>query len=76
MGIIYPLYLTGFLTHYRTMTIRSRIYQEKKCSAQSYIFKTEIPRFSDLKKRVENDYVLNKAEYPRTVTAVQSLIKN
>ena len=33
-------------------------------------------RFSDLKKRIENDYVLNKAEYPRTVTTVQSLLLN
>ena len=33
-------------------------------------------QFSDLKKRIENDYVLNKAEYPRTVTAVQSLLLN
>ena len=33
-------------------------------------------RFVDLTKRVENDYVLNKAEYPRTVTAVQSLLLN
>ena len=33
-------------------------------------------RFPDLKKRVENDYVLNKAEYPRAVTAVQSLLLN
>ena len=33
-------------------------------------------RFADLKKRVENDYVLDKVEYPRTVTAVQSIILN
>ena len=31
-------------------------------------------RFAELKKRVENDYVQNKAEYPITVTAVQILI--
>ena len=33
-------------------------------------------RFADLKKRIDNDYVLNKAEYPGTVTAVQSLLLN
>ena len=33
-------------------------------------------RFDDLKNRIENDYVLNKAEYPRMVTAVQSLLLN
>ena len=33
-------------------------------------------RFSDLKKRIENYHVLRKAEYPRTVTAVHSLLLN
>ena len=33
-------------------------------------------RFADLKKRVENDYVLNKSEYSRTVTSVQSILLN
>ena len=33
-------------------------------------------RFSDLKRRVKNDQVLNKAECPRTVTAVQGIILN
>ena len=30
--------------------------------------------FYDLKKRDENDYVYNKAEYPMTVTTVQRII--
>ena len=30
--------------------------------------------FYDLKKRDENDYVFNKAEYPMTVTTVQIII--
>ena len=33
-------------------------------------------RFSDLKKRVQNYCVLNKADYPSTVTAVQILLLN
>ena len=33
-------------------------------------------RFADLSKRARNDYVLNKAEYPRTVSEVQSLLLN
>ena len=41
-----------------------------------YLDNSDKARFSDLKKRVKNDYVLNKVEYPRTVTAVQSLILN
>ena len=32
--------------------------------------------FADLKKRVYNDYVFNKAEYPRNVTTVQSIPLN
>ena len=39
-----------------------------------YLEKSDKARFSDLKKRVKNNYVLNKAEYPRTVTAVQILL--
>ena len=31
---------------------------------------------ADLKKRIENDYVLNNLDYPRTVTAIQSLFLN
>ena len=41
-----------------------------------YLENSDKASFFDLKKRVQNDYVLNKAEYPRTVTAVQSLILN
>ena len=33
-------------------------------------------RFAELKKRIGNDYVMNKAEYPSTLTAVQSLLLN
>ena len=41
-----------------------------------YLENSDKARFSDLKKCVENDYVLNKVEYPRTFTAVQSLLLN
>ena len=41
-----------------------------------YIENSDKARFSYLKKRVENDYVLNKAEYPMPVTAVQSIVLN
>ena len=41
-----------------------------------YLENSDKARFSDLKKRIKNYYVLNKAEYPRTVTAVQSLYLN
>ena len=39
-----------------------------------YLDNSEKSRFSDLKKNVENDYVLKKAEYMRTVTAMQILL--
>ena len=41
-----------------------------------YLEKSDKAKFSDLKKRTENDYVLNKVEYSRTVTAVQSVLLN
>ena len=41
-----------------------------------YLKNSDKARFADLKKRIENYYVLNKAEYPRTVTAVQSILLN
>ena len=39
-----------------------------------YLENSDKARFANLKKRFENDYVLNKAEYPRTLTSVQSLL--
>ena len=51
--------------------------QEKKMlCAILYLENSDKARFDDLKKRIENYYVLNKAEYPRTVNAVQSLLLN
>ena len=41
-----------------------------------YLENSDKARFSDLKKRVKNDYVLNKSEYLRMVTAVQILLLN
>ena len=35
-----------------------------------YLENPDKARFANLKKRIENDYVLNKAEYPRKATAV------
>ena len=41
-----------------------------------YMENSDKARFSGFKKRVENDYGLNKAEYPRTVAKLQSLLLN
>ena len=41
-----------------------------------YLENSYKPSVYNLKRRVDNDYILNKAEYPRNGTAVQSLILN
>ena len=59
------------------MPIRRRIKWENKFFAQSSTLKTNKKTgFYDLKKRVDNYYVLNKAEYTRTVTVVHILRLN
>ena len=60
------------------MQIKRQRQQEMKCSTQSSTCKTDWDkyRFADLKKRFENNYVSNKAEYPTTVTVVQILLLN
>ena len=47
---------------------------EEMILAIIYLENSYTARFADLKKHVENDYIMNKAEYPRTVTSVQSLL--
>ena len=76
MKILFPLKNTGF----------DSLQEDKKKEALKsvkeilctilYLENSDKARFSDLNKRVENDYVMNKAEYPRTVTVVKSLILN
>ena len=39
-----------------------------------YLGNSAKDKFDDIKKRVKNGYVLNKAEYPRDVTGVQNLL--
>ena len=76
MNVRFPLHNTGF----------DYLQEEEKKEAEKtgeeilceilYLENSDKARFSDLKERIENDYVLNKAEYPSTVTAVQSLLLN
>ena len=49
---------------------------EEMLCAILYIDNSYKSRFSDLNNCVENDYVLKKMEYSRTVTEVQSLLLN
>ena len=41
-----------------------------------YIENSDKARFANLYKRVENDYVLNKAEQPRKLTMVKIILLN
>ena len=41
-----------------------------------YLESLDKSRSSDLKKRVDNDYVLSKAEYPSTFLTLQILVLN
>ena len=49
---------------------------EEMICAILYLEKFDKSRFSDLKKRVKNDSVLNKEKYMKTLTTVKSLLLN
>ena len=62
MKIFFPLHNTGsdYLQDYETKE-SEKAGGEMLC-AILYLDNSDKARFTDLKKRVENDYVLNKAE--------------
>ena len=74
MNIIFPLHNTGFDSVQKYEKKEAEKAREEILCAILYLDNSEKARFVDLKKRVGSDYVLNKAKYPRTVTAVQSLL--
>ena len=76
MKIIFPLQNNGFDSIQEDKKKETEKSGEEMLCAILYLENPDKARFSDLKKRIENDYVLNKAEYPRTVTTVQSLLKS
>ena len=76
MKILLPLHNTGFDSLQEYNKKESENTGEEMLCAILYLEKSDKDRFDDLKKRVENNYLLNKTEYPRTVTAVQSLLLN
>ena len=67
MKIIFPFHNTGFdyLQEYENKEAEKAV--EEFLCAILYLENSQKSRFANLKKRVENDYVLNKVEYPRTV---------
>ena len=76
MKICFPLHNTGFDSIQENEKKEAEKAGEEMLCAILYLENSDKARFSDLKKRIENDYVLNKVEYPRMVTAVQSLLLN
>ena len=76
MKIRFPLHNTGFDYLQEDEKNEAEMSGEEMLCAILYLENSDKASFADLKKRIENDYVLNKAEYPRTVTAVQSLLLN
>ena len=76
MKIRFPFQNTGFDYLQEGEKNEAEKAGEEMLCAILYLENSDKARFADLKKRIENDYVLNKAEYPRTLTAVQSLLLN
>ena len=76
MNIIFPLHNTGFDYLQEDDKKETENSGEEMVCAILYLESSDKARFYDIKKRVGNDYVLNKAEYPRTVTSVQSILLN
>ena len=74
--ILFPLQNTGF--DYLQEDEKKEVEKsgEEMLCMILYLENSEKDMFDKLKKHIENDYVLNKAEYPRTVTVVHSLLLN
>ena len=60
MNIIFPLYNTGFDYLQEIDNKDAETSGEEMLCAILYLENSDKDRFSDLKKRVENDYALNK----------------
>ena len=72
MNISFPLHNTGFDYLQEDEKKEAEKAGEEMLCAILYLENSEKVRFANLKKRIKNDYVLNKAEYPSTVTSAQS----
>ena len=76
MKIRFPLHNTGFESLQEDEKKEAEKAGDEMPCVILYPESSDKARFADLRKRIKKDYVLNKAEYPRTVTAVQSLLLN
>ena len=76
MNIRFPLHNTEFDSLQEDEKKEAEKEGEEMLCTILYLKNSDNARFTNLKKRIENEYVLNKAEYPRTVTLVQRLLLN
>ena len=74
MKIRFPLHNTGFDYLQEDDKKETEKAGEEMLCVILYLENSDKARFADLKKRIENEYVLNKGEYSRTVTKLQSLL--
>ena len=76
MKICYLLYVTGFDTMSENDKKESETSGKEMMCTILYLENSDKARFGDLRKHIENGYLSNKEEYPRTINAVQSLLLN
>ena len=76
MKIMYPFNFTRFDVMLDNAKKEADTAGKEMIYVILYLGNSGKTRFADLNQHAENKYVLNKAEYPRTVTAVQSLLFN
>ena len=74
MKIIFPLHNNGFYSLQEYEKKETEKAGEEMLCVILYLENSEKARFADLKKRVENNYVLNKVEHTRAVTTVHSIL--
>ena len=71
MNMVYPIYVTSFYALQDNIKKQAEIAGEKMLSTIFYLENIDKIRFSDIKKRVGNDYILKQYDYPRIVTELQ-----
>ena len=76
MKILYPLHVTGFDSLSENDNKEAETALEYIIYTIPYLENSYKSKFYDLKKRNNNEYVWNKAEYTRTVTVVKRLLLN
>ena len=74
--ILHPLHVTDFYALQEDDKREAEIPGKQMLCAILYLETSNKSRCDELKKCVKNYYVLKKAEYPKTVTSVQSLLLN